>query len=88
MFFSCIQVSDHGAIRQELSEVRAALGRAERRLSEVRAEHRRLQAEQQEIIRGLRRQLGRPTGNQEGERVKRVLLAKLSEAEEENKQLR
>ena len=86
-----MQVSDHGAIKQQLAEVRTQLARAERRLSESRAEHRRLQTEQQEMIRGLRRQLGRPAGEQgreEGERAWRELVAKLTEAEEEKKQLR
>ena len=71
--------------------MRSQLAKTERRLSETRGEHRRLQTEQQEMIRGLRRQLARPGGEQgreEVERMKRELQIKLTEAEEEKKHLR
>ena len=52
-----------------------------------------MQAEHQEMIRGLRRQLGRPGGEQaraaeEIERVRQEFQQQLSEAEEEKKKLR
>ena len=90
---SLCQVPDHGALKQQLGEVRAQLAKTERRLSENRTEHRRMQAEQQEIIRGLRKQVGRPSNDQmrvldEVERMKREFQLKLTEAEEEKRQLR
>ena len=80
-------------LKQQLSEVRAHAAKVERKLSDNRAEHRRTQAEQQEIIKGLRKQLGRPNNSQlrvleEAERVKRECQLRLSESEEEKRQLR
>lgn len=86
-------MSDHGQLKQQLSELRIHVAKTERKLSENRAEHRRMQAEQQEVIRGLRKQLGRPNADQlrileEAERVKRECQLKLTEAEEEKRMLR
>ena len=86
-------MSDYWSLKQQLTDVKAQLSRTEKRLSENRTESRRMQAEQQEIIRGLRRQLGRPGDehsrtSEEVERVKRECQLQLSEAEEENRKLR
>lgn len=69
------------------------VAKMERKLSDNRAEHRKVQAEQQEVIKGLRKQLGRPNSNQlrileEAERVKRDCQLRLTEFEEEKRQLR
>ena len=90
---SALQMSDYGQLRQQLSELRAHVAKTERKLSENRAEHRRMQAELQETIRGLRRQLGRPNKDQlrileEAEQVKRECQLRLTEAEEEKRMLR
>ena len=84
---------DHGHLKQQLSDLRANVSKTERKLSENRAEHRRMQAEQQEVIKGLRKQLGRPNNNQlrileEAEQVKRECHLKLTEAEREKRALR
>lgn len=86
-------MSDYGSLKQQLSEVKTHLVKTERRLSENRTEHRRMQAEQQEIIKGLRKQLGRPRNDQlkvaeEVEKIKRDLELKLLASEEEKRQLR
>ena len=69
------------------------LAAAERRLSEAKAEHRRQQSEQQEVIRKLRSRLGRPNHEQmrlmeEVEQVKKEFQLRLKEVEEEKRQLR
>ena len=86
-------MSDYLSLKQQLTDLKAQLSRTEKRLSESRTESRRMQAEQQEIIRGLRRQLGRPGDehsrtSEEVERVKRECQLQMSEAEEENRKLR
>lgn len=80
-------------LKQQLTELRTQLTKTERKLSENRAEHRRMQAEQQEIIKGLRKQLGRPNSDQsrileELERTRRECQLKLAETEEEKRELR
>ena len=84
---------DHSHLNQQLSDLRAHVSKTERKLSENRAEHRRMQAEQQEVIKGLRRQLGHPNNNQlrileEAEQVKRECHLKLTEAEREKRYLK
>lgn len=86
-------MSDHGQMKRQISELRAQVAKSQRQLSESRSEYRRMQAEQQEVIRGLRKQLGRPNKDQlhileEAEQVKRECQLKLTEAEEEKRLLR
>lgn len=80
-------------LKQQISELRAHAAKMERKLSDNRAEHRRMQAEQQEVIKGLRKQLSHPNYNQlrileEAEQVKRECQLRLTESEEEKRQLR
>ena len=87
------QMSDYGRLKQQVSELKVHVTKTERKLSENRAEYRRMQAEQQEVIKGLRKQLGRPSRDQlrileEAEQMKREYQLKLTEAEEEKRTLR
>lgn len=86
-------MSDYGQLKKQLCELRAHVAKTERHLSESRSEHRKMQAQQQEVIRGLRKQLGHPNKDQlcileEAEKVKRECQLKLTEAEEEKRMLR
>ena len=76
-------------LKQQLTELRIHVAKTERKLSESRTEHHRMQG----VIKGLRKQLGHPDNGQlhvveEAERLKREYQLKLTEAEEEKRELR